>query len=263
MAKNNANTAGASGALAVQESGYMAALQAADFGAMLSDELDGLDLSFEKIKIPSGGSTAFEIPDENGELAPVKEFSGVILHQHALSMYYKSAYTGGSNPPDCGSYDGKVGAGDPGGECKNCPLNEFGTGVNGAKACKNRRRLYILREGELFPVLLSLPTGSLKNYTEYLQRYLSKGLKPWQYVTRFSLKKAVNSGGIAFSQASFRKDRDLTKQELAVVAPFAEQIKAYARHVGFDDGGTVVAEEDGYEADTETGEIVEPLGGNK
>ncbi len=105
-----------------------------------------------------------------------------------------------------------------------------------------------------------LPTGSLKNYTEYLQRYLSKSQKPWQYVTRFSLKKAVNSGGITFSQASFRKDRDLTKQELAVVAPFAEQIKAYAQHVGFDDGNTVSAEEDGSEVNTETGEVIEPLG---
>jgi hypothetical protein len=249
--------------LAVQESGYTAALATADFGAMVSEELDGLDLSFEKIKIPSGGSTAFEIPDENGELAPVKKFIGVILHQHALSMYYKTAYTGGSNPPDCGSYDGKTGEGEPGGNCKRCPLNEFGTGQNGAKACKNRRRIYILREGEVFPVLLSLPTGSLKGYTEYLQRYLSKGQKPWQYVTRFSLQKAVNSGGIAFSQAVFRKDRDLTKQEIAVVAPFAEQIKAYAQRVGFDVENAVIADEDGYEIDQETGEIIQPLGGKQ
>lgn len=257
MAKNNAKTA-AETAVAVQESGYTAALAASDFGAMVSEELDGLDLSFEKIKIPSGGSTAYEIPDENGELAPVKEFSGVILHQHALSMYYKSAYTGGSNPPDCGSYDGKTGIGDPGGNCKQCPLNEFGTGQNGAKACKNRRRIYILREGEVFPVLLSLPTGSLKGYTEYLQRNLSKGLKPWQYVTRFSLRKATNAGGIAFSQAAFHKDRDLTKQELAVIAPFAEQIKAYSRNVALDADSAVIADEDGYDVDPETGEI-QPL----
>jgi hypothetical protein len=252
MSTKNENTA-----LAVTESGFTAALATTDFGAMVSEELDGLSLSFEKIKIPSGGSTAFEIPDENGEPMPVKEFSGVILYQHALSMYYKTAYTGGSNPPDCGSFDGKTGIGDPGGKCKNCPLNEFGTGQNGAKACKNRRRLYILREGEVFPVLLSLPTGSLKAYTEFLQRHLTKGKKPWQYVTRFALRKATNAGGIAFSQAVFRKDRDLTPEEIAVIAPFADQIKLYSMNVGFDESETV--SEESFTVDAETGEIIPPL----
>jgi hypothetical protein len=48
------------------------------------------------------------------------------------------------------------------------------TGENGSKACKNRRRIYLLREGEAFPDLLSLPTGSLKPFTKYLQSQISK-----------------------------------------------------------------------------------------
>ena len=107
-----------------------------DFTTMVSEELDGLDIAPEKIKIPSGGVTVFEIPSmDSDEAESVKEFSGVILHQHALNMYYNSKYTGGSNPPDCGSYDGVTGIGEPGGNCKKCPLNQYGSGDNGGKAC--------------------------------------------------------------------------------------------------------------------------------
>jgi len=187
-----------------------------DMATMMAEELDGLDAGFERIKIPSAGSTVFEVPGEDpAEPEAVKEFSAVILYHHPLFAFYKSKYTGGNNPPDCGSYDGLSGQGDPGGNCKSCPNNQFGTGENGSKACKNRRRIYVLREGEIFPLLLSLPTGSLKELTRFLKRLLSKGRKSNSVVTRFSLKKAVNSGGIAYSQAQFTVDRVLTPEEHA------------------------------------------------
>lgn len=67
-------------------------LQLADFnmnGAM-AEELDGLDGGFERIKIPSAGSTVFEVPGEDpNEPDAVKEFSGVILFHHPLLAYYK------------------------------------------------------------------------------------------------------------------------------------------------------------------------------
>jgi len=49
-------------------------------------------------------------------------------------------------------------------------------------------------------------------------------------VTRFSLKKTVNAGGIAYSQAQFRIDRSLTEVELTAVSQLAEQVKEYAKH---------------------------------
>jgi hypothetical protein len=212
----------------------MTALSDANFAANVSEELDGLDIGFEKIKIPSGGGTVFELPAEDGETEPVREFSGVILYHHPLNCYYTTKYTGGSNPPDCGSFDGITGEGDPGGDCRNCPYNRFGTGENGAKACKNRRRVYILREGELFPLLLSLPTGSLKNFTKYLKNQLSKGRKSNSAVTKFSLKKVANKTGIDYSQCDFAFERALSPDELALVAPMSEQMKSYAKSVAFD-----------------------------
>ncbi|MCL1964917.1 MAG: hypothetical protein FWF69_07635 [Firmicutes bacterium] len=249
MATNNKNTE-----LQVQNSGFLALADAA-FSESLSQELEGLDLSFEKIKIPSAGSTVFEVPGEEDDTDTVKEFSAVILHHHTLNAYYKTKYTGGNNPPDCGSFDGVTGEGDPGGSCKSCPLNQFGTADEGAgKACKNRRRIYVLREGEVFPLLLSLPTGSLKEFTKYIKKLLGKGKKSNMVVTRFSLKKATSSGGVVYSQAQFAVDRALTTEEQALIDNLTEQVKAYSHQVSFDAEAAI-----DIMVDEETGEVIEPL----
>jgi len=257
MATNNKETA-----LQAQPTGYMA-LANSDLGGMMAEELDGLDAGFDKIKIPSGGMTVFEIPNEEGDADTVKEFSAVILWHHPLRAYYKEKYTGGNNPPDCGSIDGICGNGEPGGECKKCPLNEFDTWENGAKACKDRRRVYVLREGEIFPLLLSLPTGSLKEFTKYLKRLLSKGRKSNSVVTRFTLQKAVNKGGVTYSQAQFAIDRPLTPEEYALIDKLSGQVKTFSRSVAIDyDREDDMADTD-INVDEETGEVIEPLNGGK
>jgi hypothetical protein len=170
-------------------------------------------------------------------------------------MRYDSKYTGGNAPPDCGSLDGRTGRGNPGGDCKTCPYNKFGTGEDGvSKACKNRQRIYILREGELFPMILSLPTGSLKGFSKFIASLLSRGKKPCQYVTSFSLKKANSSKGIVYSQAHFKCDRYLTAEELPLVAAMAEQIKAFSQNVDFDSQTDIV------NVDDDAGDAAEPLG---
>ncbi|MCL2509217.1 MAG: hypothetical protein FWF05_08585 [Oscillospiraceae bacterium] len=260
MPKNRKN------ALQTQEKTGFLALADADFGIMMADELDGLDLSFDKIKIPSAGSTVFEVPDEDGEPDSVKEFSAVILYHHPLFCFYKTKYTGGNQPPDCGSFDGVTGVGDPDAAgvkqvraCKKCPLNQYESAEEGkGKACKNRRRIYVLREGEVFPLLLSLPTGSLKEFTNYLKRLLSKGKKSNSVVTRFSLKKATNQGGVVYSQAQFAVDRALSPEERALVEKLSAQVKAFSGNVAFD----AVDEERltvDVVVDEETGEVIEAL----
>jgi hypothetical protein len=226
-----------------------------DLTDAFSEELAGLTGSFERIKIPAAGSTVFEVPGEDpNNPEAVKEFSAVILYHHPLYAYYKNKYTGGSNPPDCGSFDGITGEGYPGGSCSTCSNNKFGSGEGGGKACKNRRRIYLLREGEIFPMLLSLPTGSLKDFTRYLMRLLSKGKKSNAVVTRFALKKATNASGIVYSQAQFAVDRDLLKEEYHLINTLSEQVKSFSAKVGYD---TDPASEE--QVDPETGEFIEPL----
>lgn len=243
-------------ALATKNSAFMA-LKDFNLNDALTEELSGLSGSFERIKIPAAGMTVFEIPGENPDSPEtVKEFSAVILHHHPLYAFYTDKYTGGSNPPDCGSFDGIIGVGNPGGDCSKCQFNKFGSGENGAKACKNRRRIYLLCEGEIFPMLLSLPTGSLKDFTRYIMRLLSKGKKSNAVVTKFSLKKATNNSGIAYSQAQFSVARDLTGEEFALISRLTEQVKTFSAHVGYDNESSVDMPSN---VDPETGEVIEPL----
>ena len=245
-------------AMTTQEYGYLA-LANSDLGAMMAEELDGLDVGFERIRIPAGGGLAFEIPGEDGEPEMVKEIIGVIIYQHCLNAYYKTKFNGASNPPDCVSYSGADGIGNPGGACAECPLNQYGSSENGSKACQNRRRLFVLRENELFPLVLSLPAGSLPEFARYLKRLISKGRKSNEVVTRFTLKKATNKGGVVYSQAQFAIDRPLSPEEHTLIAKLSAQVKEFSSRMTADVDAPL---KDGTVIDPETGEVIEPVAAN-
>ena len=249
--------------IAVQNSGFLA-LGNFDLASAIAEEMNGLSVAFDRIKLPAGGMTVFEVPGDDPENPEnVKEFSAVILSQHPLRAYYKTQYTGGSNPPDCGSYDGVIGipgenSGCMGGNCKSCPYNKFGSDGKKGKACKERRRIYLLMEGQLFPIIFSLPTGSLQTFTRYIMKLLEKGYRSNSVVTRFTLKKATSSDGIAYSQAQFSIDRVLTKEEYALIDGVTKQVKMMQNTVDFE-YDVVDAPENAPIVDPETGEIIEPL----
>jgi hypothetical protein len=224
-----------------QQSGYMTS--GANLNELLQDELNGLNITFDRIKIPSGGGLAYELPGVNpDEPISASEFKAVVLYHHPSNSYYKDKYTGGNTPPDCSSQDGAVGRVEETGElkaCSDCPLNKFGSGENGGKGCKQKRRLYILREGETLPTIFIVPTGSIADFSKYVMRLLSKGQRTSGVVTRFGLKRAKNAGGIAYSQAAFSAERGLTDGERANIDRMVEQVKKLA--------GKVVVAEDGEE----------------
>ena len=206
----------------------------------LADDCQGMDFSFDKITIPTGGVTMFQLPeeDENGN-AMAKEVTGVILYNHPAFAYYSQKYTGESVPPECSSFDGVTGSGE-----------------GKSKACKNKRFLYIIREGELFPVILSLPAGSLGNFVKYTKQQLTKCRRLNQVVTRVTLKKATNSGGIAYSQAVFSFVRELEPQEREVIGSMTVNVKEYAAALSSDDLIEVQSESTTLNIDPETGEVL-------
>ena len=220
--------------IAEVKSGYAAA--SANMAAIFAEEMDGLTPQFDRIKIPSGGGLAYEVPGADADNPDsVKEFRAVILYHHPINTYYKEKYTGGNTPPDCGSFDGHYGIDSATGEvkeCKSCPFSKFGSGENEiGKACKQKRRVYLLRESEVLPIILTLPTGSLSDFSKYVMRLLSKGKKTNSVVTKFTLKKEQNTGGITYSVAVCAVDRDLTAQELPVIEGMSIQVKALASKV--------------------------------
>ena len=221
--------------VALENKGYIT-LKDFNFNKAISEEMEGLSTFFERIKMPSGETTLYQLPSENPEEPEfAKEFSAVIVHHHPIRAYFQTKFTGAANPPDCGSLDAATGFGNPGGDCRKCIYNEYNSGENGSKACKERHRMYLLREGEMFPIMLSLPTGSLKELSRYLMRLLTKGIKSNEVVTKFSLVKTTNKSGIVYAKACFQICRKLTQEELPLVAGMSEQIKAMSRKVGFED----------------------------
>lgn len=224
-------------ALAVQD--FQISPITPDVTEVIKEELDGLGpLPFDTVKVPSGGGIAFEVPGddpENPESAT--ELVGVIVHHHAINAYWKDPFTGGNQQPDCASLDGKQGLEVATGEllnCADCPYNQYGSAGDGSngKACKNGHRIYLLREGEVLPILITLPPTSLRPFKDYLaKRVVLKGKRCYGVLTRITLKKETNAGGIKYSSCVFGKVGDLNATQVQSVLPTVGAVKALAASV--------------------------------
>lgn len=214
------------------------------------EEMDGLSIDFDRVKIPSGGGLAFELPGEDDDdYKTEKTITGIIVYHHPTNAYWADSYSGANNPPDCSSIDGKTGIVTATGEkvqCASCRYNQWGSetrpdgSAGRGKACKNMRRLYILRDGEMFPLLLTLPPTSLKNFGNFVaKRVLGRGLRTIDVLTEVSLKKATSGDGISYSQARFRVVGRVPEDRAAELKAYADSIRAVSRNlaVGADDFG--------------------------
>jgi hypothetical protein len=185
--------------------------------------MEGVAMRFDRVKIPSGGASSFEVPDETGEAQPMKKLTGIILDHYPVNAYWANPYSGENNPPDCVAQDGKNGtatpeSGLPGGPCARCEKNRWGTDVQKdgsagkGKACKNLHRIYLLLDGTVIPYQIALPPTSLGNLQDYLRRLMGKLIPCYRVVTEVSLTKDKNAGGIEYSKAVFKKVADLSPQ---------------------------------------------------
>lgn len=188
----------------------------------LAADIEGMQITFDEIKIPAGGSIAWEVPGED----PAKEILGVIVDHHPMNVLWSETI---GDMPLCVSYDGKVGVGDPGGNCQVCSNNMFGSAGRG-KRCKNKRYLYLLRPNSLLPVKMILSAGSLKPFDDYVVRRLfARGLATWSVATKITLEKVQNADGQAYSRAVFDVAAVLEKDQAAKMAEYAKNIKAITR----------------------------------
>ena len=199
----------------------------------LADDMDGLQMTMQRVKIPGGGNLQFEIRSDDPDNPDYeRKLVGVILYHHLANAYWPDGSEYDDNvPPFCQSFDGKQGYGEPGGVCAACAFNQFGSTANGSgKACKNMRQIYLLRSGEYLPLQLSLPPTSLRPFNDFMNlAFVARRRPSYSAIVEIGLKRA-ESGGYTYSVATFRKVRDLEGEGLAAVkgyaANFKEQVKS-------------------------------------
>lgn len=198
----------------------------------LAEDMDGLQMSFPRVKIPAGGALMFELPSDDPENPDyVKNLEGVILFNHPNNAYWpEGSEYDDSATPLCSSVDAKQGIGEPGGSCISCALNQFGSAAEGAgKACKNMRVLYLLRSGEFMPLQVTLPPTSLKPFREFMnQSFMLRRRATYGSVVQIGLKKMSN-GKDDYSVATFRRLYDFSGEELAQIRQFADGFKEQIR----------------------------------
>lgn len=197
--------------LAVIEPGGYLALNhdPSEIEAIIADNLGGQEVTefdLPRIKVPSGGGRTWEIPTITGVDA-AQTLDGIVVHFKLTRAYWDPDAQSGT-PPQCRSNDGIIGIGNPGGECKTCPLAQFGTALDDkgnpapGQACNAKEIWFMLRPGSFLPVAVALPATSLKAAKAYRVGTLgSAGMRLSSVVTHVALEQDKSAKGDAYSRA--------------------------------------------------------------
>jgi len=188
----------------VDLSSYVAvSTPAQEIAELFTDNFGGekLDVfSLTTIKVPSGGAQQWEIPTLDGQEYD-STIQGVIVGIQKSRSYWAQGLDDGdgSAPPDCQSPDLETGVGAPGGLCDLCPFNAWGSAGAG-KACKEKWKVFVLRETSLLPVVVDFPPTSLRAMNRYRLALTEQNLRIADVVTAFSLEREKSNSGITYSK---------------------------------------------------------------
>ncbi len=182
-----------------------------------------------RIKFPSGGGTTWEIPDVTapGGIDSQRIIEGVILHWHPTRAYFPSR---DDKKPTCRSNDGQFGEGNPGGNCHECRLNQWGSFGKG-KACKEKIAIYLVRPCDILPIRVSIPSTSLKAWQQFGFALFQKRRHFSSVVVRLSLR-AITDKQDPYSVVQFEVGHLMDEQEAARTreehARFLQNLASYA-----------------------------------
>ena len=187
---------------------------------LLAENLGGGDgvspFDLPRISVPTGGGASFMVPGVGGETAE-REIEGIILHTRMSRAWYAMSFeeVGGGHPPDCVSEDGVVGVGalaekhGTKGEpflCETCPNSRFGSDRRGGggQDCSSIRPIFLLRRGDLLPVRINVPAGSIRNARTFLVACTMAGLRYHQVLVRLGLeKRSQQNGSLEYAAITF------------------------------------------------------------
>lgn len=225
----------------IDHSNLLPIVPSAEDLAAIREELSDMErIPYGRIKIAAGGVNIFQVfePGEE-EAVPAQTIEGVIMLSHKSNgLWSKPFGSGDSKVPDCSSVDGVYGTVTETGErveCASCPYNAFGSAKGGegrGKACKNMRRLYIMRRGDIFPMVLTLPPTALSAYDSYRTKVMLGRKKMANVMTRISLKSAPNKDGVSYSTPIFEAVGVLNGVEAAAMRAYSDALNSSAQRVG-------------------------------
>lgn len=195
-----------------------------------------------RVKMPSAGNATWSVPTLEGDQTK-KAIVGIILAWQPSRGYWPGEFSG-SMPPQCSSADGKMGAGDPGGECAVCPLAKWESAEKGrGQACKAMVRMLVLESDSILPIVLTLPPTSIKAWRAYGTKLLAAQVPYYGAVSEIGLEQKQNQEGIAYSVATFAAQTIIEGEQRA-------QVKGYA--AGFREMlGRLTVQADDYEGGVE------------
>lgn len=217
----------------IEAGGYLALNHAGgEIGEIITELLGGQELTerdLPRVKIPTGGSTTWEIPGPGG-MEPAKELSGILVHFKFVRAYWPSTAATGT-PPACHAEGPElvaVGVGEPGGACKTCPYNEYGSEPKQkrGKACKERELWFMLQPSTFLPLVVSLSPMSLQAAGAYRKTTLAGiGVRTTSVVTAITLEADTNPEGEKFARAVPRMAGMLDPQEAEKAREYAIQFR--------------------------------------
>lgn len=177
----------------------------------------------DRVSLPAGGATFWQVETVEGRES-LAELTGIIIWRHTARRFWPERDSN-SEPPQCHSDDGQLGIGSPGGNCYTCPHNQWDSAGDGskAKACTERRVLYLIRPSDVLPTVVDLSPSSIKGFEKYLVQLSSKGIPYFGAITAIGLTAEKGRQG-NYSLATFRLVQRLSPGE-------TEQMRSLSRTI--------------------------------
>lgn len=209
---------------------------------------EGIDeFQLDRVGMPSGGGIAWMVPDLNGEPESVNELVGVVLLHGDRRVYWKASFeeSGGGGPPDCSSMNGRTGIGyikndEPSPSnppktraCKACPMSQWGSGANAnneksnSQACSARKILYLIREGDILPLVIDLAPTSIGVFSKFMLRLTSRRVPCYGAIVGLKLRQEKSEGGIKYSVVAPRLISLLSPEDSADMQKAADALRPF------------------------------------
>jgi len=234
MAKKSNGNGGGNALTVIEPANYPALDPNSDVREAMLANMQGAQMSesdLVRVPTPAGGGTKWVVPGLQGEEI-LAELTGILVYYGPRGVLWPTEEPNESMPlllshdlitavrvgDDYGDIDpdelekyrlGDLQKGQIGErefrthvyDWLGLPWNQWGSGKNGiGKRCKESRLLFLLREAEVFPLLVRAQTGSLETVRPFVMRLSNVGVPYWRAVVSLGLQAVTSHGGQKYAQ---------------------------------------------------------------